>query len=331
MGRTYRTRRGAVAAATSLAAAAVVFAAPAMAASIDVTVLSSRPDQVSGGDALVRVDAPRGLLDKLAVLRNGEDVTAAFTRDGDGLQGLVEGLRDGENTLTVRVRARQRPRPGQGSSAPAGSPRPTPAEPQKGAEMHLITTVTEGRTTDDTFAQLLGRLPPAPPGHPLRGRHRRRPPGPAEPRQRPRTPTAPPSSTGRLQVPALPLRAPRLAGSRDLGIDMCWIHDEELDQGPDHLAARVQDARHRWKDRAEHAARAAGSSSCSTAPAWPTPPRARAGRAVPAPVEPLPRRARPHRARRHLHRGRPLRATRRSAHRVQGPGATSSTPPATPR
>jgi hypothetical protein len=100
MCRTHRTRRGAVAAATALAAAG--FAAPAMAESIDVTVLSSRPDQVSGGDALVRVDAPRGLLGKLAVLRNGEDVTDSFARHGDALQGLVEGFRNGENTLSVR-------------------------------------------------------------------------------------------------------------------------------------------------------------------------------------------------------------------------------------
>src|SRR5215217_697537 len=102
MGGTLRTRRAAIAVATALAAAATILAAPAAAESIDLTVLSSRPDQVSGGDALVRVDAPRGLLDKLAVLRNGEDVTDDLTREGDALQGLVDGLRNGENTLAVR-------------------------------------------------------------------------------------------------------------------------------------------------------------------------------------------------------------------------------------
>ena len=45
---------------------------------VDIDVLSSRADQVSGGDALVRVDAPQGLLKLLRVERNGDDVTSAF-------------------------------------------------------------------------------------------------------------------------------------------------------------------------------------------------------------------------------------------------------------
>ena len=102
MGGTHRRRRAAFAVATALTASATFLATPAAADSIDLTVLSSRPDQVSGGDALVRVDAPRGLLDKLMVLRNGEDVTDDFTRGGDALQGLVDGLHTGENTLAVR-------------------------------------------------------------------------------------------------------------------------------------------------------------------------------------------------------------------------------------
>jgi hypothetical protein len=86
----------------------VVPAAPAVAkgSAIDISVLSSRPDQVSGGDALVRIDAPRGLLDKLRVERDGADVTKGFERDGQSLVGLVDGLRVGENTLTVRHNAR---------------------------------------------------------------------------------------------------------------------------------------------------------------------------------------------------------------------------------
>ena len=73
----------------------------ALAKSIDLQVLSSRPDQVSGGDALVQVSAPSGLLDKLTVERNGEDVTAAFKLQGDGLVGLVDGFDLGNNELTV--------------------------------------------------------------------------------------------------------------------------------------------------------------------------------------------------------------------------------------
>ena len=51
----------------ALIAVATMAAAPAAhAKSIELSVLSSRADQVSGGDALIRVDAPPGLLNKLA-------------------------------------------------------------------------------------------------------------------------------------------------------------------------------------------------------------------------------------------------------------------------
>jgi Tannase-like family of unknown function (DUF6351) len=69
------------------------------------SVLSSRPDQVSGGDALVRVDVPRTVpLQQVTVTRNGEDVTAAFApaADGRALEGLVEGLDIGDNELVAQ-------------------------------------------------------------------------------------------------------------------------------------------------------------------------------------------------------------------------------------
>ncbi|GAA2203979.1 DUF6351 family protein [Nonomuraea monospora] len=69
--------------------------APASRADLALEVLSSRPDQVTGGDALIRV---RGAS---RVLRNGEDVTALFERTGNGLTGLVDGLVVGENTVTA--------------------------------------------------------------------------------------------------------------------------------------------------------------------------------------------------------------------------------------
>ena len=78
---------------TSALLAAVAATAPAAhAENVDLSVLSSRADQVSGGDALIRVDAPKGLLDKLQVLRNGDDVTDAFEPQDGGLVGLVAGL-----------------------------------------------------------------------------------------------------------------------------------------------------------------------------------------------------------------------------------------------
>jgi hypothetical protein len=69
-----------------------------------ITTLSSRPDMVTGGDALVRIDAPGGgSVEGANVTVNGTDVTGDFrpTPDGAGLMGLVTGLRPGPNTLAV--------------------------------------------------------------------------------------------------------------------------------------------------------------------------------------------------------------------------------------
>jgi hypothetical protein len=67
--------------------------AAAQAAS-NITVLSSRPDLVSGGDALIAVGSSG------PVTLNGADVTSAFKPAGDGRRvGLVEGLKPGANSL----------------------------------------------------------------------------------------------------------------------------------------------------------------------------------------------------------------------------------------
>jgi uncharacterized tannase-like protein DUF6351 len=71
-----------------------------------ITVLSGRPDQVSGGDALVQVTLPaRSTIADLRVEVGGTDVTAAFADpEGDGTAvGLVEGLVDGDNDLKATV------------------------------------------------------------------------------------------------------------------------------------------------------------------------------------------------------------------------------------
>ncbi|MFI6676593.1 DUF6351 family protein [Kribbella sp. NPDC050470] len=65
-------------------------------------VLSGRPDKVTGGDALVHVDVPRGA-DRVQVTLNGNDVTSAFTADEHGLTGLVGGMRLGANTLRAQA------------------------------------------------------------------------------------------------------------------------------------------------------------------------------------------------------------------------------------
>src|ERR687896_1670842 len=75
---------------------------------VDIDVVSSRADQVSGGDALVKVEASRADLDDLRVLLGGADITDAFEqRDGD-LVGLVTGLELGRNRLEVLEERRGR-------------------------------------------------------------------------------------------------------------------------------------------------------------------------------------------------------------------------------
>jgi hypothetical protein len=63
---------------------------------LTITVLSSRPDLVSGGNALVQI-APAGK--GVTVSVNGEDQTKAFRDEGGRLIGLVDRLRDGRNVL----------------------------------------------------------------------------------------------------------------------------------------------------------------------------------------------------------------------------------------
>lgn len=83
--------------------------APAGAASAPrITVLSSAPHQVTGGDARVRVDLPKGLRDKARVLLNGADVTAQLEASGASLEGVVSGMGLGENTLAVTPTAKSR-------------------------------------------------------------------------------------------------------------------------------------------------------------------------------------------------------------------------------
>ena len=72
----------------------------------EITTLSSRPDTVSGGTALVRINAPqRVALSDLVVSVNGQVVTNTFQPEAGGrsLLGLVQGLTLGYNVVTVRA------------------------------------------------------------------------------------------------------------------------------------------------------------------------------------------------------------------------------------
>ena len=74
-------------------------AVPAWGQELSLEVLSSFPELVTGGDALVRVTGASGAP---TVTVGGTDVSAGFVTDGDGgWIGLVRGLRDGDNELAV--------------------------------------------------------------------------------------------------------------------------------------------------------------------------------------------------------------------------------------
>jgi hypothetical protein len=94
-----------------ICAASAVWAVPAkpMAAADPLTVvtLSSRPDLVSGGDALVEIRSAAGATAKVTVSVNDRDATAAFRADAarKSLVGLVDGLKVGKNTIVAKAGA----------------------------------------------------------------------------------------------------------------------------------------------------------------------------------------------------------------------------------
>ncbi|MDM0084874.1 DUF6351 family protein [Variovorax sp. J31P179] len=71
---------------------------------VTLRILSSAPQWVSGGDARIEVQAPRILHDKVEIWINGVKTTPAppLISSGWGLEGVVTGFKDGDNTLQVR-------------------------------------------------------------------------------------------------------------------------------------------------------------------------------------------------------------------------------------
>ena len=66
-------------------------AGDSVASSLAVTVLSGRPDMVTGGDALLRIATPAASTDDLTITLNGTDVAAGFAPDPAG-GALVGGI-----------------------------------------------------------------------------------------------------------------------------------------------------------------------------------------------------------------------------------------------
>src|ERR1051325_4631014 len=87
--------------AASTAAICAAFVATSAFAAINVQVLSSMPQLVSGGDALVKIT---GASAAPTVTVGTTDVSTVFKGDATkGFVGLVTGLKDGDNTVTVKA------------------------------------------------------------------------------------------------------------------------------------------------------------------------------------------------------------------------------------
>src|SRR5215475_6425542 len=77
----------------------------ACAQSLSIEVLSSRPELVSSGSALIRITGASGAP---AVTLDGKDVSSAFKADAkSGFVGLIEGLKDGDNRLVAKGGGRE--------------------------------------------------------------------------------------------------------------------------------------------------------------------------------------------------------------------------------
>jgi hypothetical protein len=96
-----------VLAAALVPAAAAAGTGPPTGKHLELSVVSSRPELVSGGDARVEVAVPDKIaLGAVTVELKGADVTAAFGPDPEGnhqLEGVVTGLPEGPSTLVASV------------------------------------------------------------------------------------------------------------------------------------------------------------------------------------------------------------------------------------
>ena len=86
--------------------AVLVFGVAFSASAQEITVLSSRADLISGGDALGEITLPRAAATGAGVKVDvdGRDVTRAFQRRADGrYDDLATGLKNGANALTAAM------------------------------------------------------------------------------------------------------------------------------------------------------------------------------------------------------------------------------------
>jgi hypothetical protein len=79
-------------------------AAGSQAKNVQLRVLSSAPEFVSGGDARIEVRAAPGLHDKINLYLNGRAIDVQLQSHGHRLEGVISGLAEGSNVLEVYVK-----------------------------------------------------------------------------------------------------------------------------------------------------------------------------------------------------------------------------------
>src|SRR5262245_59880071 len=74
---------------------------------LEIRTLSSHPDLVSGGDALVEVKTPAGVtVSQLTLTLNGKDVTSQLKEESSGsFRALIGGMTVGKNTLRAVIKS----------------------------------------------------------------------------------------------------------------------------------------------------------------------------------------------------------------------------------
>lgn len=74
---------------------------------VQIEVLSSAPELISGGDARIAIKGSAEALAQLTFWLNGTQIAPSMTRSEAGLEGVIDGLAPGRNLLEVRTGARR--------------------------------------------------------------------------------------------------------------------------------------------------------------------------------------------------------------------------------
>ncbi len=120
-----------------------------------IEVLSSSPDLVTGGDARISVDLPRGVRGKAVVRLNGDDVTDMLSPQPDGsLEGVVDGMELGENDLAVYPRRKAKGAPASARTTLTNYPEEGPVFSGPHQEPFVCKTDRDVKSGDNNLGRL---------------------------------------------------------------------------------------------------------------------------------------------------------------------------------